>query len=124
MDSFSIDRIVSLLFTATWILVDLGLAIVVLYRFRLTVAGILMGGTLALMSAKNFVSTLMWEAWLRPSMDRAYAGYGDLSLLHSPELFFLLKTVLSLGLMLFLIAGVLMIPMSLTKLEHRASGLA
>ena len=119
---FTLERVVSLMFTAIWILIDLGLAVVVFYRFRATLAGILMGGSLLLMSAKNFVSTALWELVLRPAMDRAYMG--EMPLLSSPELYFTLKTVISLGLMLVLIAGVLAIPMSLTKLERRAAGLA
>ncbi len=127
MDSFvlgglTLERIISLMFTAVWILVDLGLAIVVFYRFRATLAGILMGGSLLLMAAKNFFSTVLWELVLRPAMDRSYMG--EMSLLTAPELFFTLKTVVSLGLMLVLISGVLTIPMSLTKLERRAAGLA
>lgn len=124
LGGFTLERVISLMFTAVWILVDLGLAIVVFYRFRVTLAGILMGGSLLMMAAKNFVSTVLWELVLRPAMDRAYAGYGEMSILASPELFFTLKTVVSLGLLLVLIAGVLTIPMSLTRLEQRAAGLA
>ena len=123
MSSFPIDRIVALLFTFIWILVDLGLAVVVFYRFRATVAGVLMGGSLALMSAKNFVGTLTWELVMRPYMDRAYSGYGDLSILASPETFFLVKALISFGLMLTLAVGIALIPLSLRKLEQKAAGL-
>jgi len=118
MDSFygglTLERVFSLMLTAAWILIDLGLAAVVLYRFRATVAGILMGGALLLMSAKNFLATLMWEAWLRPAMNRSWYDYdyGGVSSLITPELFFFLRSLVSFGLMFVLIIGILTIPIS------------
>lgn len=127
MDSFyggfTIERVFSLMLTAAWIFIDLGLAAVVLYRFRATVAGILMGGALALMSAKNFLGTLLWEVWLRPAMHRSWDyDYGGVSSLITPELFFFLKSLVSFGLMFVLIIGILTIPISLKKLELKAAG--
>ncbi len=115
MSSFALDTIISLLFTAGWVLIDLGLAVVAFYRFRTTPAGLLMGGSLALMALKNLVFSLLWHVLLRPMMDRSW----DDSFFMLQQGSSLLRTSLTFLLIAVLALGILLIPMSLRKLEER-----
>ncbi len=118
MSTSDVHTLLEIALTAIWVLVDLGLAILALYRFRVTPAGILMGMSFALMSLKNLFASLLWHLFLNPALDRGwdmYGSYESIELLRT--LYFLGRTGLSFVLMGALAVGILLIPYSLGRLR-------
>ncbi len=74
MSYFDLHGVIDLMTSLAWILVDLILAGLVLFRLRATPAGLLMGGAFALMSLKNLLSALFWHLYLNRAYDWGLGG--------------------------------------------------
>ena len=121
MSDYGVMDLAQLAISGLWILLDLLLAAVVIYRFRATASGILMCGALALMSAKNLVGTLAWHLVIRPMTERAWdlPWEAHEAVIAKQNLFFLGRSALSFLLMFVLAVGVVLIPLSLGRLRTR-----
>jgi len=121
MGSLDIHHVIYLLTSACWIVIDMALAAIVVYRFRLTLAGVVMAASLALMSVKTLVGTLVWELVFR----RTLFGGLDVSwevhdaLMAKQHVFILMRTSISWLLIVTLAVGIALIPQSLRALERR-----
>lgn len=121
MNSLDIHHVLHLLTSGCWVVIDMALAAVVVYRFRLTLAGVLMAGSLALMSVKNLVGTLVWEVVFRPAFTNTWDVSWEVqeALYAKQHLFTLTRTGVSFLLIGVLAVGIALIPLSLRTLERR-----
>ncbi len=105
-----VERVMEFFGVAVWVLSSLGLAVVALYRFRATAAGLLMGGGFGLLGLKAMVSTaLRWLGVLSPSLSTP----GGMTR-------YVISSLISFVCLLVVAAGILAIPSALRA--KRAQG--
>ena len=120
---FDIHHILTLLLLTTMALVDLAVAGVAFYRLRTTLSGILIGGSFALMALKSLVFQLGYEVWLRPAMMNSWQLEWEVQerVIVMQNLFSAARSGISQTLLLLVALGIVLLPMSLGKLERRAA---